>query len=521
MINSAPIVLLASRRLEPGDSGQTLLYFGATDIELLVTRELPRGFGCEVMQLGDGLIRFNRGPADKDVSVFSTLAAGAGTSGKGTSVNLWYLSSGSYATRVIGALDSTGGTVGPMGPEGPEGPAGPEGPIGPAGPKGDTGVAGVDGAEGVAGATGPAGPAGAASTIPGPEGPQGPIGPEGAASTVAGPAGATGPAGPAGPQGAASTVPGPTGPAGVTGPAGPTGPAGAASTVPGPTGATGPQGLQGDVGPIGPQGAASTVPGPKGDPGTNGAQGIQGDPGPQGVPGPAGPQGPQGTASTVPGPTGPQGEVGPTGAAGAASTVPGPQGPKGDTGATGVAGTTGAQGPAGPTAVSADSGNLAKLGTDGLLHVPNTSFLKGVIDGSEAAAGMVGEYKVVANTVGVPMASMAPLSVCTLPLGPGDWEVWGSIDYTPPSNISPNMIAASVSVHPNALPNEADLMTGVGILNMFSTTALTSGQRQMLMTGQCRSNSAAPLTLYLVGEILFNGAATVNSKGYICARRAR
>lgn len=51
------------------------------------------------------------------------------------------------------------------------------------------------------------------------------------------------------------------------------------------------------------------------------------------------------------GPQGPQGEPGP---AGADSTVPGPQGEVG---------------PAGPTAISVDAGNLAALGTDGLVFV--------------------------------------------------------------------------------------------------------------------------------------------------------
>ena len=44
----------------------------------------------------------------------------------------------------------------------------------------------------------------------------------------------------------------------------------------------------------------------------------------------------------------------------------GPQGPAGAAGATGA---TGPQGPAGPTAVSADSGNVARLGSDNLLYV--------------------------------------------------------------------------------------------------------------------------------------------------------
>jgi hypothetical protein len=42
--------------------------------------------------------------------------------------------------------------------------------------------------------------------------------------------------------------------------------------------------------------------------------------------------------------------------------VPGPQGPAG------VDGAAGPQGPPGPTAVSADAGNNATLGSDGLIY---------------------------------------------------------------------------------------------------------------------------------------------------------
>jgi len=80
--------------------------------------------------------------------------------------------------------------------------------------------------------------------------------------------------------------------------------------------------------------------------------------GPEGPQGPAGEQGPAGADSTVPGP---QGEPGP---AGADSTVPGPQGEVGPAGADSVV-----PGPPGPTAISADAGNAASLGTDGLIFV--------------------------------------------------------------------------------------------------------------------------------------------------------
>lgn len=113
----------------------------------------------------------------------------------------------------------------------------------------------------------------------------------------------------------------------------------------------------------------SDVPGPAGPPGP------QGDPGePSSVPGPEGPAGPPGADSTVPGPTGPAGP------AGAASTVPGPTGPTGSQGIPGTAGATGAAGspgPAGPTAVSANTPNMAELGSDSLLFVEDAPLTTG------------------------------------------------------------------------------------------------------------------------------------------------
>jgi hypothetical protein len=145
----------------------------------------------------------------------------------------------------------------------------------------------------------------------------------------------------------------------------------------------------------------------------------------------------------------------------------------------------------------------------------------GVTDGSEAPEGEVGAYQVVSNTSGVTLPSNVPTQLCSLNLTPGDFEIWGAVDFQPAAGVSPNMVAASVSVHPDALPTDDDLMTGVGILNMITTSALTTGQRQMLMTGQCRSNSSTPIDLYLVAQTTLGGSGLLTAKGYICSRRVR
>ena len=92
-----------------------------------------------------------------------------------------------------------------------------------------------------------------------------------------------------------------------------------------------------------------------------------GPPGPVGEDGEMGPPGPQGIQG-LPGADGLPGEIGPMGPPG----PPGLQGEPGLDGQDGAQGLPGPVGPAGPSAVSTDAGQLATLGTDGLILVAIT-----------------------------------------------------------------------------------------------------------------------------------------------------
>lgn len=165
----------------------------------------------------------------------------------------------------------------------------------------------------------------------------------------------------------------------------------------------------------------------------------------------------------------------------------------------------------------------AKVGDDTpyRFNLSSLAPIKGVTDGSEAPAGDVGEYLVAANAPGVTLPTNVPKTIASLDLTPGDWDIWGTVDFRPAAGVSPNGITAAISTTTDALPTDTDLMTGVGVLNMFTMPSFTSGQRQVLMTGTCRSNSATPLTVYLVGQTTLGGTGLLTGKGYICARRVR
>ncbi len=149
----------------------------------------------------------------------------------------------------------------------------------------------------------------------------------------------------------------------------------------------------------------------------------------------------------------------------------------------------------------------------------------GVTDGSDAAPGAVGEYLSVENIDGVAMTANVAAMVCTMPLPPGCWEVWGACDFTvaavaergQPQPIQPNQLGCGLSVTPDSLPTDEELIVGTGVMQLIYSP-LAAGQRQVLITGQCRSNSTDPVDLYLVAQI---GLGNCTVKGYVSARRVR
>lgn len=233
------------------------------------------------------------------------------------------------------------------------------------------------------------------------------------------------------------------------------------------------------------------------------------------VPGPAGPTGPAGA-------TGPIGPAGPTGATGAASTVPGPTGP------------TGPQGP--PTTPSATLPAMDGAAAIGVAttyargdhaHPTDTSRapIMGVTDGSNAAAGQVGEYLSVtvlaANAVAANTGAI--VNVASISLTPGDWDVQGQIwiattgtDLFAATNVTG--IAAWVSPVSATIPTipAGSLQSFFGI-----NIALAAANLPVLTSGRVRFDVSAPTTIYLGGIVTFTGAGPLGLYGFIGARRMR
>lgn len=192
---------------------------------------------------------------------------------------------------------------------------------------------------------------------------------------------------------------------------------------------------------------------------------------------------------------------------------PGPEGPSGPPGPQGV------QGPPGPSAVSVNAGNQAKLGSDNLIFVPAPTAVKGVVDGSEAAPGMVGEVISSSNFGGVNLTTAVPMNVTQTTLSPGDWNVGGVVVFAPTST-GPNSVIAALSQNAAALPSDNDVATGKGIMQQIWASSMPSGKTQTTPTSLIRVNTATQKSIYLVAQATFGGGS-VNVTGYISARRVR
>jgi hypothetical protein len=126
---------------------------------------------------------------------------------------------------------------------------------------------------------------------------------------------------------------------------------------------------------------------------------------------------------------------------------------------------------------------------------------KGVTDGSEAAAGMVGEY-LTATSGSVGLTNATVTNVVSVALTAGDWDVQGNVTF-----------AAGAGTH-------TFFGAGVSILDTFTSSTFPSAAlNQAITTATRRFNVTATTTVWVVAEAGFTGAVTAT--GSMRARRMR
>jgi hypothetical protein len=132
----------------------------------------------------------------------------------------------------------------------------------------------------------------------------------------------------------------------------------------------------------------------------------------------------------------------------------------------------------------------------------------GVTDGSNAPAGVVGEYLLSSAAGNMGLTSGTAAQVMTLALPPGDWQVTGGCYFTG-SSVTAVQLGLNTSAAMPALGTNAQiLITGAG-----------SSLGYNLAVGPVRMNISANTTAYLMGEM--SGASLVAANAQVQARRMR
>jgi hypothetical protein len=127
----------------------------------------------------------------------------------------------------------------------------------------------------------------------------------------------------------------------------------------------------------------------------------------------------------------------------------------------------------------------------------------GVTDGSDAAAGQVGEYMTASGSV--PLANNTVTTVATLNLTAGDWEVSGGVTFT---------ISGAASTH------YAAGIDGTFGSEIIATIPTGSGTWRLSAGAPVRRNVTAATAVHLSAFAGFTSGA-VSAAGTLQARRVR
>lgn len=149
-----------------------------------------------------------------------------------------------------------------------------------------------------------------------------------------------------------------------------------------------------------------------------------------------------------------------------------------------------------------------------------TGIVPGQIPGTTtndiAAAGNVGEYLTgtIASGAAVTLATGTPLTVTSVALTAGDWNVWGVVDFIPAALTSITQLIAGCSQTTNTF-------AGQDTFNQSSFAAEVPGANVTAqLTPVRRITAGAPITAFLIAQATFT-AAGLTAYGTIFARRAR
>lgn len=142
----------------------------------------------------------------------------------------------------------------------------------------------------------------------------------------------------------------------------------------------------------------------------------------------------------------------------------------------------------------------------------------GVVDGSDAATGYIGEFisSTVLNGSAVPLSNGVSVNITSINLAAGDWDVWGITCFVATGTTSTTILRSGLSTTTGVLPASPNNGGRLNIPNLSVVGAAVPD----LAAGTLRVSTNAPVVVYLVTNAGFT-ASTLNGFGFIGARRRR
>jgi hypothetical protein len=164
-----------------------------------------------------------------------------------------------------------------------------------------------------------------------------------------------------------------------------------------------------------------------------------------------------------------------------------------------------------------DDGTIARVmfipRATGIVQFLAGATVVGVTDGSDSAAGMVGEFKSAAVTTGVALTTATARDLTTLALTAGDWDIVGEAYFQ--ASTSAGTSDQRVWVNTVSATQPTGDQGGLAIVSTSSAGLINNPT-----TSPFRLLTSASVTLYLSVTATFN-SGTMTAKGFVRARRMR
>jgi len=142
---------------------------------------------------------------------------------------------------------------------------------------------------------------------------------------------------------------------------------------------------------------------------------------------------------------------------------------------------------------------------------------KGVADGSNAAAGEIGQYisSSIPSSSAVSLSSGSPSNVTSVSLTAGDWDCAGVLNFYPAASTTQTVNLGGLNTVSATLPTRPGFGT-----YLEHRVAMGAGDNQGYSVGQRRVTVSATTTVYLVAQAAF-AVSTETAGGFLGCRRMR